>query len=92
MSIHKLFKCPQYRGVFILWSWDATLLPTMYCSYTITNRMYSFRVVRHMKIGLEEGPYGVKDKFRIHMYTDKKVLIGRKLVSSTLIKEKNKEV
>ena len=45
-----------------------------------------YRVIRHQAVGLGEGPYDAKDKFRIDIYSDKRV-IGRKLVVSTLVRE-----
>lgn len=43
-------------------------------------------------VGLGEGPYNVKDKFRIDLFCENKRLIGRKLVTSTLTEEVEKRV
>lgn len=47
-------------------------------------------VIRHLKAGLGVGPYNTRDKFRIDVCYDKRV-IGRKLVPATLV-EATKEV
>lgn len=49
-------------------------------------------MIRHLKAGQGVGPYEARDKFRIDIYFEKKV-IGRKLVPATLVdSSKAKEV
>lgn len=43
-------------------------------------------------VGLGEGPYYVRDKFRIDLFCENRRLIGRKLVTSTLTEEVAKKV
>ena len=59
------------------------------CPYTLS---ILCSVIRHLKAGQGVGPYGARDKFRIDIYYEKKV-IGRKLVPATLVDSaKAKEV